>query len=251
MTRLPTTPSNGLRGIQPDHVGRSTTTWQAVRNEVLTRIRSQEWPAGALIPTEKELAAELGCARATVNRALRELADNGVLERRRKVGTRVAATPSPQAARETSVISNEIRALEAEYSYRLIRFQHIRPSETIARHLQISRDDDVVLTVALHLADSKPYCCETVWLNQPALPPVTEAELTDQSAQEWLARVATLTHEQIAITAQSADQEVAVNMRLSIGTPVLTIERTSWADKNALAYARQVYQPGHRVVPST
>ena len=46
-----------------------------------------------MIPGEEALAREFGCARATVNRALRDLAEAGVLERRRKAGTRVALQP--------------------------------------------------------------------------------------------------------------------------------------------------------------
>ena len=68
-------------------------TWQAVQDIVLERIQNGIWPEGELIPTECDLAAELGCARATVNRAMQALAENGVVERRRKVGTRVAIHP--------------------------------------------------------------------------------------------------------------------------------------------------------------
>ena len=49
-------------------------TWQSVQEEVLRRINSREWKPGELIPNEAELSLEFGCARATVNRALRGLA---------------------------------------------------------------------------------------------------------------------------------------------------------------------------------
>ena len=68
--------------------------WEEIRAEVLRRIERRDWRPGATIPTEEQLAAEFGCARATVNRALRELAEAGVLERRRKAGTRVATHPA-------------------------------------------------------------------------------------------------------------------------------------------------------------
>ena len=66
------------------------TSWQAVADEVLARIRRRDWAPGDLIPNEVDLAGEMGCARTTVNRALRHLAEAGYLERRRKAGTRVA-----------------------------------------------------------------------------------------------------------------------------------------------------------------
>ena len=49
------------------------TSFQDVRDEVMRRIEARVWDQGALLPTEADLAEEFGCARATVNRALREV----------------------------------------------------------------------------------------------------------------------------------------------------------------------------------
>ena len=57
------------------------TGYRDVREEILRRIRVKIWTPGVVMPNETDLAAELGCARATVNRAMRELAEEGVLER--------------------------------------------------------------------------------------------------------------------------------------------------------------------------
>ncbi len=77
-------------------------TWQSIRAEGLRRIHDGLWAPGARIPDEADLAGEFGCARATVNRALRSLAEDGFLERRRKGGTRVALTPVRKARRAGS-----------------------------------------------------------------------------------------------------------------------------------------------------
>ena len=57
-------------------------TWQSIRSELQRRISTRDWAPGDIIPTEVELAEEFGCARATVNRAMRALADTGQVERR-------------------------------------------------------------------------------------------------------------------------------------------------------------------------
>ena len=81
--------------------------WQSVQTEVLRRIHAREWEPGDLIPNESDLALEFGCARTTVNRALRAIADSGLLDRRRKAGTRVLnrsvngrVTASQQSSRQ-------------------------------------------------------------------------------------------------------------------------------------------------------
>ena len=60
-----------------------------IRQMLKGRIESGEWELGALIPRELALAEEYNCARTTINRALQALADEGVVVRKRKGGTRV------------------------------------------------------------------------------------------------------------------------------------------------------------------
>ncbi|MEM8590537.1 MAG: GntR family transcriptional regulator [Pseudomonadota bacterium] len=60
------------------------------------RLVSGEYPAGSLMPTEIELAAEFKTSRFTVRSALRELSDRGFVERRQGIGTRVV-TAYPRA----------------------------------------------------------------------------------------------------------------------------------------------------------
>ncbi|MET1008245.1 MAG: FCD domain-containing protein [Propionibacteriaceae bacterium] len=56
------------------------------------QITSGTWPVGSRIPTEPQLAAQLGVARNTVREAVRALAHNGLLDIRQGSGTWVIAT---------------------------------------------------------------------------------------------------------------------------------------------------------------
>ena len=60
-------------------------SYKQIKQDVLEQIRDGHWRPGELIPKEQALADSLGCARMTVHRALRELAEEGVLERRRRL----------------------------------------------------------------------------------------------------------------------------------------------------------------------
>lgn len=222
-------------------------TWQSVRAEVLERIRSREWPPGELIPTEQELAASLGCARATVNRALRELADSGIIERRRKVGTRVAATPARRTTLDMPAVRTEIEGMGAVYSYALTSFNTRLPTEAAARALQVPASAELLLVKATYAANGVPHCCEAVWLNPRDLPPLTRDDLEKQSAHEWLASQVALTHGRFTIMADAARGECSRHLGIAEGTPVLTIERTNWSDTTPVSFARQFYPPQHRL----
>jgi DNA-binding transcriptional MocR family regulator len=86
----------------------------------MRRINERIWPPGELIPGEVELAEEFGCARATVNRALRELADEGLLERRRKAGTRVVRDPVRKARLDIAIIRLEVEGRGMAYRFDLL-----------------------------------------------------------------------------------------------------------------------------------
>lgn len=223
-------------------------TWQSVRAEVLSRIRSGEWGPGVLISTEHELALELGCARATVNRALRDLADSGIVERRRKVGTRVATTPSRRTTLEMSVIRQEIEAQGSVYRYALMRLESLAAPNHVANALQIRAGELVVSAKTQHFADDKPHCCEVVWLNPAVLPPVGRQDLEEIPPHEWLGRNVALTQGRFSILAEGASGDCARNLDVRNGTPVLTIERISWSDLVPVSFARQFYPPGHRLI---
>ena len=60
------------------------------------------------MPGEVDLAEEFGCARATVNRAMRELADEGFIDRKRKAGTRIKSSPTRHAKFAIPLIRDEI-----------------------------------------------------------------------------------------------------------------------------------------------
>ncbi|HET9331929.1 MAG TPA: GntR family transcriptional regulator, partial [Steroidobacteraceae bacterium] len=65
----------------------STTRYQQVKHFILDRIAGGSLRAGERVPSENELTRTLTVSRMTANRALRELAEDGVLVRVAGVGT--------------------------------------------------------------------------------------------------------------------------------------------------------------------
>lgn len=222
-------------------------TWQSVRADVLERIRSGEWAPGMLIPTEHELALEMGCARATVNRALRELADSGLLQRRRKVGTRVTARASRRTRLELPAIRDEIEALGATLNYGLTDYR-VCPAPLAARNaLQIDAGTPVVQVITAYLADTTPHCCEVVWLNPAALPAFGRDTFSAEPPHEWLARSMPVGQARFSIMAGMAAAECSAVLAVPEGTPVLTIERTNSLDRVPVSFAKQFYPPRYRL----
>lgn len=65
---------------------------QRIRADIESRIRSGEWPPGTVLATEMQLREQYGVSRSTAQRALRDLAQAGLVVRRPRIGTVVAQT---------------------------------------------------------------------------------------------------------------------------------------------------------------
>ncbi len=143
------------------------TGYREVREEILRRIRVKIWTPGAVMPNETDLAAELGCARATVNRAMRELADEGVLDRKRKAGTRVAAAPVRRAQLKIPLVRAEVEATGATYSYQRLSHRIAAAPAEIDHYL---KKGQVACLTCLHLSDRTPYQFEERWISLTGVP---------------------------------------------------------------------------------
>ena len=163
-------------------------SWQAVQDEVRRRIAARIWRPGDLIPHETDLAREFGCARATVNRALRELAGEGLLDRRRKAGTRVAVNPVRRARFDIPVIRDEIEARGRVCRHMILSRQLLEPPPDVSARMGTGPGEAHLHMRTLYVADGAPYVLEDRWINPQVVPAVLTETFGEVSPNEWLVR---------------------------------------------------------------
>ena len=220
--------------------------WEAVRAEVMGRIRARIWGPGALIPSEEVLAAEFGCARATVNRALKDLADAGVLERKRKAGTRVAMLPVRKATLDIPVIRAEVAGRGQTYGFRLLTHSLAMPPVAVAARLGLSHGQAMLHLQCLHLADGQPQVYEDRWLN-PAVLPDPAPDFAKISANEWLVSNLTFVTGDIAFSAEAATMVEADSLGVPPGAALFITERCTWGEAAPITWVRLAHAPGYRL----
>ncbi len=71
--------------MQSETLSKVDSVYQVLEGNILQGI----WPVGELIPRENDLAAELRCSRPTISKAISRLEHSGIVERRKRTGTRV------------------------------------------------------------------------------------------------------------------------------------------------------------------
>jgi GntR family histidine utilization transcriptional repressor len=221
--------------------------WQSVQDEVLRRIHSREWKPGDLIPNETDLALEFGCARTTVNRALRSLADSGLLDRRRKAGTRVALQPVAKATLDIAIIRTEVEDRGQKYGYQLIERSEVVPPIAVSAAMGTDAKEPLLRIRALHLANDAPYALELRWINPCVAPDALEESFKSISANEWLLKHAPYTHGEIAFSATAATKDDGRVLSCPEQSALFAIDRLTWDNEASVTKVRLIFSPGHQL----
>ncbi len=222
--------------------------FREIKLQVFKRIRDGEWGPGALLPGEVELAVEFGCARATVNRAMQELSDDGIIERRRKGGSRVKVVPVRQVTFAIPVVRVEIESSGAQYDYELISDVVVTAPLRLQVRLALAPASSVRHVKCLHMAGGKPYQFEDRWINLAAVPSAKTADFATISPNEWLVQEVPYTNAEVRFSATSANAMIAKYLRVEIGDPIFTAERTTWLAKKPVTNVHLYFAHGHQMV---
>lgn len=222
------------------------TTFRAVMAEILRRITEGPWGPGTRLPGEVELARAFGCSRTTMNRALREVAALGLLDRRRRAGTRVRTAPLRQARFAMPVARAAIEAAGAAYGYRLIARAAGAAPGWLGARLGLDPGAAVLQVTCLHLADGAPAQLEDRWINAAALPQALDEGFATTPPGEWLIAAVPYSEVEVGFTARAADDRAVAHLGHAPGGPVLVMERATWWRGAPITFVALAHPPGHR-----
>jgi len=225
----------------------TATSHTAIRQALLKRIQSGEWSLGALIPGEMELAEEYGCARATVNRALRTLAEEGLIERKRKGGTRVRLLPVKQAKLDIPVVREQVESTGSAYRHQVVEKKLKVPPSSIRTRLRIPNGDKALYLETIHLADDRPYAFEVRWVNVHAVPQIMKAPLDEISANEWLVQTVPFSSGDVMFSAVNADRQIASAIETREGAAIFVIDRTTWLGDEFITTTKLYHKDGYQL----
>src|SRR5215467_1451019 len=136
-----------------------------VKHFILEQIAGGRLPAGARVPSENELTRTLAVSRMTANRALRELASDGVLVRVAGVGTFVAEQRVHSHPLEVRNIADEIRSRGHEYEAKVITVESISASREISERCGVTAGARLDHSVVIHIEGGVPLQVEDRYVN--------------------------------------------------------------------------------------
>ena len=215
-----------VRGMHP---------YEEIRAEILRRINSRDWPAGFAVPHEEKLAEEFSVARGTVRRALASLVDAGLIERKRRAGTRVVGRKSHSSTLTIPIVRHEIEAGGRRYGYKLLQSGPCGAD----RDLQgVFKGAPLQHVLCLHLSDGTPYQLEDRLVNLSAVPEAGAQDFSEISPNEWLVRRAPYSSIRTTLRAEPATGADARYLKLRKGEGIFVIERQTRLKTVPLTFVR-------------
>ena len=201
-----------------------------IRADIETRILSGEWKPGHPIPAEHALMAEYGCARMTVNKAIAAMAAAGLVTRRRRAGTVVAAPAAERAVMEIADLAEESASLGLSYRFTIL-----------ARAVELTAEGPMLAVTTLHERGGEPLALEDRRISLSAVPEAAEERFDDVPPGTWLLQHVAWSEAEHVIGAHAADAALARRLGIPPGAACLTLDRRTWQGGELITEVRLTY----------
>lgn len=219
--------------------------YDQVKEWIRQHIASGEWRPGDVVPSEAALMSRFSISRMTANRALRELAAEGLVTRVQGSGTRVAQLHRISSQLVIRDIHDEVVERGHVPTTRVLEAAQIKASAQVADSLALRKGARVFHTVMIHLENGVPIVYEARYVNPLAAPRYLDADFMKESPTLHLLRNAPVTEASYSIEACLPSADEARALDIGTGEPCLVMMRRTVSGPHVASVARQVY-PGSR-----
>jgi GntR family histidine utilization transcriptional repressor len=226
-------------------------SWPDVYDRIRNRILDRTYSPGDKLPRDEDIAQEFGCSRSTVQRAMRELSEDGTVERRRKGGTRVRDHPVTRATFDIPITRREVEAAGMAYNYQLVSQKMTKTPRSIGAAFGLAEPKEMLRIEALHLADKRPYIYEDRWVCCDTVPEIKNVDLQRESANEWLVLNRPYSCAELRFYAQNAGEYHAKLLDTQPNEALFIMERTTWIGDAPITTVKAVTAPGYQLLTQT
>ncbi|MGY4490683.1 histidine utilization repressor [Pseudomonas sp. TE3610] len=216
--------------------------YQTAKDFVLNKVHAGHWKPGDLIASENQLVQTLGMSRMTVNRALRELAEEGRLVRVNGVGTFVAEHKPQSNLMRISNIGDEIVARGHRYECRMLHMGREAASMGVAAAMGLATGASVFHLLCVHLEEGVPVQLEDRYVNPELIPKLLEQEFGAQlQPASYLLQVIRPDEMEHIVEAGHPREEEARLLQMETDEACLVLLRRTWSAERAVTYVRLVH----------
>lgn len=226
-----------------------------IKNSILANIHSGTWQEGSAIPAEISLAETFGVSRMTVNRALKELEAERILERRQGSGTYVAQQKYNNAHIEIRNIAKDIREHYSTYHAEVVSkdtldVQALRQPNNHWLGMMFfdgnpSSDDQLYQVCIVHYGDDLPIQYEERWVNAGVIPDFINQDFNVINTSDYLISHVPLEYGDYQIQAKLPPEHVRQALQMNSQEPALLHVRHTKSQGLPVTFAN-MWHPGSR-----
>lgn len=219
--------------------------YKQVKFFVMEKIESNEWRTHFQIPSEHTLVRDMGISRMTIHRALRELTQEGYLNRIQGVGTFVSKPNHKTEALEFKNIDIAIKENGNHHSS-VVHFLQSEPiSNDYAIRLGLKPGETVYRAYIVHRENGIPVMLEDRYVNPAIVTEFLEQDFTVKTTDSYFSEIFTRLSHDHQLHAIMSSPEAHHFLDLDQPTPCIQINRRTWTGNKILSVAHQLYV-GHR-----
>ncbi len=221
-----------------------------IREQLRQQILGGGLKPGDPLPSEAQICAQCGVSRMTARLALSQLANEGLVVRRKGRGTFVA--PPKATLREASPFSlsytDLLEHLGLHAGARIRRQEPISAPPPVAEALKLESGEAVVCIVRLRLADGQVMSLETSYLPYRLFPTLAELDLADRSLYQVLEKEFSQPPDYAVDTIElaTAGPYEAAELGIPEGTPVVLSTRVTYSEQGLPLVFTQTIHRGDR-----
>lgn len=196
-----------------------------IEEQLRVAIKSEEYQKGVKLPNEVALSKQLGISRATLRQSINKLVYEGLLMRKKGVGTFVKKSSISSKAQNWLSFSQEMKALGIETKNYELHLSWIKPDEELCLFFDIKEDIRILKLERLRGKAEYPFVYFISYFN-PRIG-LTGNEDFSRPLYEILEQdfnsIVKLSKEEIS--AISADSYLAGKLEIKVGDPILKRKR--------------------------
>lgn len=219
--------------------------YRQIMQTIEQRIGSGEWLAGQKLPSENELVAALKVSRMTINRALRELTQQGLIQRVHGIGSFVAEKPRHASLIELQDIALEIAHDGKRHHIWILQQTPILADAVVAAALEIAVGTEVFYLRAVHYQDDLPIQLESRCVNPATMPNFMQQDFNQITPTAYLLKQFKPDEMEHRVSAVMPDPEVRELLAMQAGQPCLQLIRRTWRGQQVVTHVTFSY-PGDR-----
>jgi GntR family transcriptional regulator len=214
-----------------------------IHDQLKNEIEKGVWKIGDRLPSERELAAKFNVSRMTLRQAIKNLADEGILERKIGSGTYVASEKVQEKMSGTTSFTEIMKSQNRIPSSKTVSYFLTSPSSSEMEKLSLDKDETILRMERIRYADNVPICFEVASIPHKLIEGYSKAEITDSFYHTLEQKGGKkIGHANQTISAMLASEQIADYLEIKRGEAVLRLRQVSYFDDGTpFEYVRTQY----------